>query len=38
MRAMENNLGIKVGLCDSAPLGVDVEEDLIKVRKEMNKS
>jgi 3-deoxy-manno-octulosonate cytidylyltransferase (CMP-KDO synthetase) len=30
MRAMENNLGIKVGLCDSATLGVDVEEDLIK--------
>ena len=38
MRAMENNLIIKVGLCDSTPLGVDVEEDLIKVRKEMNKS
>jgi len=38
MRAMENNLVIKVGLCDSAPVGVDVEEDLIKVSKEMNKS
>ena len=38
MRAMENNLVIKVGLCDSAPVGVDVEEDLIKVRKEMIKS
>ncbi len=37
MRAMENNLVIKVGLCDSAPLGVDVEEDLLKVSKEMNK-
>ena len=36
MRAMENNLIIKVGLCDSTPLGVDTEEDLIKVRKEMN--
>ena len=36
MRAMENNLIIKVGLCDSIPLGVDTEEDLIKVRREMN--
>ena len=36
MRAMENNLIIKVGLCDSAPLSVDTEEDLIKVTKEMN--
>ena len=36
MRAMENNLRIKVGLCDSAPLGVDIEEDLIKVSKEMS--
>ena len=36
MRAIENNLVIKVGLCNSSPLGVDTEEDLIKVRKEMN--
>jgi len=36
MRAMENNLIIRVGLCDYTPLGVDVEEDIIKVRKEMN--
>jgi len=36
MRAMENNLIIKVGLCDSAPLSVDTEEDLIKVSKAMN--
>ena len=36
MRAMENNLTIKVGLCDSIPLGIDTEEDLIKVSKEMN--
>ena len=36
LRAMENNLVIKVGLCDSIPLGVDTEEDLIKVSKEMN--
>jgi len=36
MRAMENNLIIKVGLCDSPPLSVDTEEDLIKVTKEMN--
>ena len=37
MRVMENNLVIRVGLCDSVPLGVDVEEDLIKVSKKMNK-
>jgi 3-deoxy-manno-octulosonate cytidylyltransferase (CMP-KDO synthetase) len=36
MRAMENNLVIKVGLCDSTPLGVDTEQDLIKVTQEMN--
>ena len=36
MRAMENNLIVKVGLCDSLPLSVDTEEDLIKVSKEMN--
>ena len=36
MRAMENNLIIKVGLCPSLPLGVDTEEDLVKVSREMN--
>ena len=36
MRAMENGLIIKVGLCDSKPLGVDTEKDLIKITKEMN--
>jgi len=36
MRAMENNLTIKVGLCDAVPLGVDTKEDLVKVSKEMN--
>ena len=36
MRAMENNLVVKVGLSDSTPLGVDTEEDLKKVTKEMN--
>ena len=36
MRAMENDFTIKVGLCDSIPLGVDTKEDLIKVTKEMN--
>ena len=35
MRAMENNLRIKVGLCDSVPTSVDTKEDLIKVSKEM---
>ena len=36
MRAIENNLTIKVGLCDSVPLGVDTKEDLVKVSKQMN--
>jgi len=36
MRAMENNLIVKVGLSDSTPLGVDTEEDLKKVIKEMS--
>ena len=36
MRAMENNFIIKVGLCNSTPLSVDIEEDLIKVSKEIN--
>ncbi len=36
MRAMENNLIIKVGLSDTSPLGIDTKEDLIKVSKEMN--
>jgi len=35
MRALENNLIIKVGLSDSLPLSVDTEEDLAKVTKEM---
>ena len=36
MRAVENNLLVKVGLSDSAPLGVDIVEDLKKVSEEMN--
>ncbi len=36
MRALENNMTIKVGLSDSIPLGVDTEEDLAKVKEEMN--
>ena len=38
MRAMDNNLNIKVGLSDDSPLGVDTEEDLINVTKEMLKN
>ena len=37
MRAMENNMVIKVGMAHSMPLSVDTEEDLKKVRKEMEK-
>ena len=36
MRAMENNMSIKVGLSNSSPLGVDTEADLKKVSEEMN--
>ena len=38
MRALENNLIIKVGLSDTIPLGVDTEKDLEKVIKEMSKT
>ena len=38
MRAMENNIKIKVGLSESTPLGVDTEEDLKKITQEMKKS
>ena len=31
MRAMENNMIIKVGLTDSVPLSVDTEEDIEKL-------
>ena len=37
MRAMENNMVVKVGLTNSMPLSVDTKEDLIKVKKEMEK-
>ena len=35
MRALENKMSIKVGLCKSLPLGVDTIEDLEKIKKEM---
>ena len=38
MRAMDNNLSIKVGLSDDNPLGVDTEEDLTNVANEMLKN
>ena len=37
MRAMENNMIIKVGLADFVPLSVDTKEDFLKVKKEMEK-
>jgi len=36
MRAMENQLTIKVGLSQSIPLSVDTEKDLQEVEREMN--
>ena len=36
MRAMENNMDIKVGYCDSNPLSVDTLGDLKKIEKEMS--
>ena len=38
MRAMENNMIVKVGLTHSMPLSVDTEEDLKKVKKEMERT
>ena len=35
MRAMENNMPIKVGFSDSNPLSVDTLEDLKKIEKQM---
>ena len=35
MRALENNLIIKVGLSDSLPQGVNTEKDLETISKEM---
>ena len=35
MRALENNIIIKVGFCNKSPLGVDTKEDFIKVSEEM---
>ena len=35
LRALDNNMVVKVGLSNMTPLGVDTEEDLIKVSKEM---
>ncbi len=36
MRALENNMIVRVGLSNSTPLGVDTSEDLKKVMEEMN--
>ena len=35
MRALENNMLLKVGFCDSTPLSVDTEEDFKKITEEM---
>jgi len=35
MRAMENNLLIKVGLSESTPIGIDTEKDIKKIMKEI---
>ena len=35
MRAMENNLLIKVGLSESTPTGIDTEKDIKKIMKEI---
>jgi len=37
MRALENNMKIHVGLVNSIPLSVDTEEDLQKIKKNMEK-
>ena len=38
MRALENNLKIHVGFLETSPLSVDTEEDLIEVKKLMEKN
>lgn len=35
MRAMENNMLVKVGLVEGTPLGIDTQDDLEKIKKEM---
>jgi|TARA_B100001250_G_C19623166_1_gene710339 3-deoxy-D-manno-octulosonate cytidylyltransferase len=37
MRAMENNMQIKIGLTNNMPLSVDTEEDLLKIKEKMEK-
>ena len=37
LRALENNMSIHVGYIESCPLSVDTEEDLIEIRKIMEK-
>ena len=38
LRALENSMSIHVGFIDSSPLSVDTKNDLIKVRKIMEKN
>ena len=38
MRALENKMKIHVGYTESSPLSVDTEEDLIEIRKIMEKN
>ena len=38
LRALENKMSIHVGYIDSCPLSVDTEEDLIEIRKIMEKN
>ena len=37
MRALENNMSIHVGYIKSTPLSVDTEDDLIEIKKIMEK-
>ena len=37
LRALENNMSIHVGFTESSPLSVDTEEDLIEIKKIMEK-
>ena len=38
LRALENNMSIHVGYINSSPLSVDTENDLIEVKKIMEKN
>jgi 3-deoxy-manno-octulosonate cytidylyltransferase (CMP-KDO synthetase) len=35
LRALDNNIAIKIGLSNSTPLGIDTKEDFLSIKKSM---